>query len=250
VRSAFLHSISGMLLGSALLVVTTSAPAFAQTQVGGTITGPTGANLQGTVVTATDAGNRVFRGTVGADGKFSIPLDPGTYTITVNSPGLGQQVFQNVAVTEGQTVTQDVTLAAATPFCIVKAAAPIPLTEGIDSAAFASAPEIRINTGANIVEGFDQVANFRAATAGGRVKMMYSDQGLHIAADLGSPSRTRTSAPTPSCGKGTRSRSSSRTIRMRRTAPRSIRCTTSDWSWASASNRAGASATRSISRRQ
>jgi hypothetical protein len=185
VRSAFLHSISGMLLGSALLVAATSAPAFAQTQVGGTITGPTGANLQGTVVTATDAGNRVFRGTVGADGKFSIPLDPGTYTITVNSPGLGQQVFQNVAVTEGQTATQDVTLAAATPFCIVKAAAPIPLTEGIDSAAFASAPEIRINTGANIVEGFDQVANFRAATAGGRVKMMYSDQGLHIAADLG-----------------------------------------------------------------
>jgi hypothetical protein len=187
VRRAFLRPIGNILIGSVLLVLAMSAPAFAQTQVSGTITGPTGANLQGAVVTATDAGNRVFRGTVGADGKFSITLDPGTYTITVNSPGQGRQVFENVVVTEGQTVTQDVTLAAATPFCIVKAAAPIPLTEGIDSAAFASAPEIRINSGANIAEGFDQVANFRAGTVGGRVKMMYSEQGLHIAADLNFP---------------------------------------------------------------
>jgi hypothetical protein len=185
VRKAVLDPIRQWLIGSALLAILASGSAFAQTQVTGTVTGPAGVNVQGTVVTATDANNKVFRGTVDASGKFTFPLEPGTYTIAVSSPGQGQQVFQNVAVTEGQTVTQDVTLAAAKPFCIVKAAAPIPLTEGIDSAAFANAPEILINSGANIVEGFEGVANWRGpTTAGGRLKMMYSDQGLHIAADL------------------------------------------------------------------
>jgi hypothetical protein len=184
VRKSLLHSIRGLLIACPLLAFAASGIAFAQTQITGTVSG-TGANLQGTVVTATDANNKVFRGTVDASGKFTIPVEPGTFTVTVNSPGQGQQVFQNVAVTEGQSVTQDVTLAAAKPFCIVKAAAPIPLTEGIDSDAFKSAQEIQINSGANIVEGFDQVANFRGpSTVGGRVKMMYDDQALYIAADL------------------------------------------------------------------
>jgi hypothetical protein len=185
VKKALLDPIRHWLIGSAVLAILASGSAFAQTQVTGTITGPAGVNLAGTIVTATDANNKVFRGTVDASGKFTFPLEPGTYTITVSSPGQAQQVFQNVAVTEGQSVTQDVTLAQAKPFCIVKAAAPIPLTEGIDSDAFKSAPEILLNSGANITEGFDQVANFRgASTVGGRAKVMYSDQGLHIAADL------------------------------------------------------------------
>jgi hypothetical protein len=165
-----------------------SGSAFAQTQVTGTVTGPAGASLEGVVVTATDANNKVFRGTVDASGKFTFALEPGTYTITAVGPGFGRQVFQNVAVTEGQTVTQNITFAAATPYCIVKADAPIPLTEGFDSAAFAEAQVIQINTGANIVEGFDQVSNFRGpSTVGGQVKMMYSSEGLHLAAKLTFP---------------------------------------------------------------
>jgi hypothetical protein len=184
VRKFFLYSIRGWLIGTALLAFVATGQAFAQTQVTGRLTGPEGVSLEGAVVTAT-ADNRVFRATVDASGQYTLPLEPGTYTITVNSPGLGQQMFENVQVTEGQTVTQDVTLAAAQPFCIVKAATPIPLSEGIDSAAFANAPEIRIQSGANIVEGFDQVANFRGpSTLGGRFKVMYSEQGLHIAGDV------------------------------------------------------------------
>jgi len=187
VRKSLLHSIRGSLVGSSLLALVASGAAFAQTTgVTGTITGPAGVNVQNTVVTAMDANNQVFRATVDASGKFTIPVAAGTYTISVNAPGQGTQVFQNVAVTEGQSVTQDVTLAAAAPFCIVKAAAPIPLTEGFDSAAFQSAPVININTGANIVEGFDQAANWKG-TVGGRFKVMYSDQGLHIAADVTLP---------------------------------------------------------------
>jgi hypothetical protein len=168
-----------------LLVFVACGSAFAQTQVTGTLTGPEGSALEGTVVTATTAEGKVFRATADASGKFTIALEPGTYTITVNSPGLGQQVVENVAVTEGQSVTQDVTLAAAQPFCIVKAAAPIALTEGIDSAAFQAAPEIKIQSGANLVEGIDQVANFRGAQSlGGRFKMLYSEQGLHIAGEV------------------------------------------------------------------
>jgi len=185
VRKTLLHSIRGWLIGTALLVFVASGHAFAQTQITGTLTGPQGSTLEGTVVTATTADNKVFRATADASGKFTIALEPGTYTVTVSSPGLGQQVFQNVAVTEGQSVTQDVTLAAAQPVCIVKAAAPIPLTEGIDADAFKSAPEILIQSGANIVEGFEGVANFRGpTTVGGRFKMMYSEQALHIAANV------------------------------------------------------------------
>jgi hypothetical protein len=185
VRRALLHSIRTWLIGSALLVFVASGSAFAQTQVSGTITGPEGTALEGVVVTATDANNKVFRATVDASGKYTLMVEPGTYTITAVGPGLGRQVLQNVAVTEGQTATQDVALTAAQPVCIVKADAPIALTEGIDSAAFAEAQEIQINSGANIVEGFDQVNNWRgASTVGGRVKMMYSEQGLHLAADI------------------------------------------------------------------
>jgi hypothetical protein len=185
VRKTLLHPIRELLIGCALLVVAASGNAFAQTQISGTVTGPAGANLPGTIVTATDANNKVFRGTVDASGKYTVTVEPGTYTVTVNSPGQGQQVFQNVAVAQDKSVTQDVTLAAATPYCIVKTDAPIALTEGIDSDAFKNAQEIQINSGANIVEGFDQVANFRGpSTVGGRVKMMYDAQALYVAADL------------------------------------------------------------------
>jgi hypothetical protein len=185
VKKALLNPVRHWLIGSALLAILASGSAFAQTQVTGTVMGPAGVNLAGTVVTATDATGKAFRGTIDAGGKFTVALEPGTYTITVNSPGQGQQVFQNVVVAQDQSVTQDVTLAQAKPYCIVKAPAPIPLTEGIDSAAFANAQVITLNSGANIVEGFDKIADFRGpSTVGGRFKVMYSDQGLHIAGDV------------------------------------------------------------------
>lgn len=179
------HPIHNWLIGSVLLVLVASGHAFAQTQVSGSITGPEGTAFDRVVVTATGENNRVVRGTVDASGQYTLTLDPGTYTITAVGPGLGRQVFENVQVAEGQTATQDVAFQAAQPYCIVEADAPIPLTEGIDSAAFAEAQEIQINAGANIVEGLDRLNDWRgAATASGRVKVMYSEQGLHLAADV------------------------------------------------------------------
>lgn len=184
-RKNSLYSIGTCLIASALLAFAATGTALAQTQVTGSITIPEGATREGIVVTATDANNRVFRGTIDETGQFTLPVEPGTYTVNVVGPGFGRQVFENVQVAQDQSVTQDVTLAAAEPYCIVRADAPIPLSEGIDSPAFAEAQEIRIASGAHIVEGFDQVNNWRgAATAGGRFKMMYSEQGLHLAADI------------------------------------------------------------------
>jgi hypothetical protein len=170
----------------AMLTLVASGQALAQTQITGTVTVPQGASLEGSQVTAFDpTTNKTFRGTVDAAGKFAVAVEPGTYTVTAVGRGFGPQAFQNVKVDQDKSVTQDVTFAAATPVCIVKAAAPIPLTDDINSAAFADAREITLNSGANIVEGFEGIANYRGPeTIGGRVKMKYSDQGLHIAADL------------------------------------------------------------------
>lgn len=186
-NSLIRHSIRhAWLLGCAVLALAASGQAMAQTQITGTVTAPQGASLEGTRVTAFDpATNKAFRADVGADGKYTLTVEPGKYTVTVVGRGFATQSFQNVEVADGATVMQDVTLTAATPLCIVKAAAAIPLTDDINAAAWANAPEIVLNSGANIVEGFEGVANFRGAeTVGGRFKLMYSEQALHIAADI------------------------------------------------------------------
>jgi hypothetical protein len=181
----------GWLVGCALLAFAVSGQALAQTSpnttITGQLTGPSGASLTGIRVVAFDATtNRVVQGTVDASGKFTIMgAAPGTYIVTVFGPGFAPQTFQNVQVVEGQSVTQNVTLAARTPTCIVKAAAPVPLTDDINSASFADAPDIQINTGANIVEGLANINDFRGpATLAGRFRMKYSTEGLHLAGDV------------------------------------------------------------------
>lgn len=175
----------GWLVGCALLAFAVYGQALAQIE--GQITAPTGANLTGVRVVACDpATNRVVQGTVDASGKFTITgVDPGTFAVSVFAPGFAPQTFQNVQVVQGQSVTQNVTLAAGTPTCIVKAAAPIALTDDINSAAFADAPDIQINTGCNIVEGLANINDFRGpATLSGRFRLKYSTEGLHLAGDV------------------------------------------------------------------
>jgi hypothetical protein len=169
-----------------MLSLVASGQALAQTQITGTVTAPAGASLEGAQATAFDpTTNKTFRSTVDAAGKYAIMVEPGTYTVTVVGRGFAQQAFPNLKVEQDKSVTQDVTFAAATPVCILKAAAPIPLTDDINSAAFADAQEFTLNSGANIVEGFEGIANYRGPeTIGGRYRMKYSDQGLHIAADV------------------------------------------------------------------
>lgn len=181
------HSVRhAWLIGCAMLSLVASGQALAQTQITGTVTAPQGASLEGAQATAFDpTTNKTFRSTVDAAGKYTITVEPGTYTVSVVGRGFAQQSFPNLKVEQDKSVTQDVTFAAATPVCILKAAAPIPLTDDINSAAFADAQEFTLNSGANIVEGFEGIANYRGPeTIGGRYRMKYSDQGLHIAADV------------------------------------------------------------------
>jgi hypothetical protein len=178
----------GRLLGCALLALGVCGQALAQTpSIQGQLTVPSGASFTGIRVVACDpAGTKVYQGTVDATGKFTIMgADPGSYTVTVYGPGFAQQMVEKVQVVQGQSITQNVTLTQRTPICIVKAAAPIALTEDINSAAFADAPEILVNTGCNIVEGLANIADYRgSATLGGRFRLKYSEQALHLAGDI------------------------------------------------------------------
>jgi len=187
VKGTILHPIRyGWIIGCALLTLAVCGPAGAQ-NITGKVTVPQGGSLTGIRVVACDpTTNRIFQGTVDASGNFTIAnATAGTYTVTVFGPGFATQTFQKVQVTAGQNVTQNVTLVAATPVCIVKAAAPIPLTDDINSASFADAPDLLINTGCNIVEGLANIANFNGpATLSGRFRMKYSTQALHLAADI------------------------------------------------------------------
>jgi len=182
-----IHTIRhGWLIACALLTFAACGQALAQTTITGSVTAPTGSTLEGTRVVAFDpATGKTFQGTIDASGKFTITVEPGTFNVSVVGRGFAPQTFQNVAVKEGEAITQNVTLAASQPICIPKAAAPPALTDDFNSAAFAKAAEFSVSGGAAIVEGFENVANFRGdQTVGGKVRMLWSDQGLHIAADI------------------------------------------------------------------
>jgi len=83
----------------------------------GVITDPDGAPLQGATVTATDGRQNWQVLSTGAspglaDGGYLLAnLLPGTYTVTVTMPGLGQQTAL-LTVTAGQTIRQDLQLQA------------------------------------------------------------------------------------------------------------------------------------------
>src|SRR5215213_2746086 len=73
-----------------------------------------------------------------------------------------------------------------TPFCVNKAAAPIPLDKDIDSDAFTDAQEIRLDQGKHVSVGSleEWTALGGPAFVSGRFKVKYSAQAIHLAADL------------------------------------------------------------------
>jgi hypothetical protein len=182
---AFGRQIAGALLLAALTV----APALAANgTITGTVKDASGTALKGAFVVAYDANNNTYRATAGDDGTYSIGVPPGTYSVTATGRASVEATLQNIAVADGQTVNQqDVQLKAATPFPIVKAAAAIPLTSGIDATEFANAQEIQINQPWQVV-----VAEAAAApnswrgpqTASGRLRLAYDATNLYVAGDL------------------------------------------------------------------
>jgi hypothetical protein len=173
-----------------LLLLALAGPAMAAATISGTVKVPDGYSLDQATVTASDANNRIFRKAVDADGSYMLEgVAPGTYTLTVQAKGTEAPPIPNVVLADGQTLKQqDFTLTAAKPFCFVKSPNPIPLTDDINSASFADAPDIHVDSAANLIEPVLNLPVLNQwgspATAGGRFRMKYSSAGIHLAADL------------------------------------------------------------------
>jgi len=153
------------------------------------VTIPAGYSLDEATVTVNDANNHLYRVPVDATGAYKLDgVAAGTYTLTVQAKGSELPPIQNLTLTDGQKLTKDLTLTAAKPFCIVKSPNPIPLTDDINSASFADAPDIHVDSAANLVEPVLNLPVLNTwggpATAGGRFRVKYSSLGIHLAADL------------------------------------------------------------------
>src|SRR5437867_11794644 len=108
-------------VGSALLLLALAAPAFAAATISGTVKVPDGYSLDEATVTVHDANNHLYRVKVEDDGTYKLEgVAPGTYTLTVQAKGSEMAPIQNLVLTDGQTLKQDLTLTAAKPFCFVK----------------------------------------------------------------------------------------------------------------------------------
>jgi hypothetical protein len=176
-------------VGSALLLLALAGPAMAAATISGTVTVPAGYPLDEATVTVNDANNHLYRVAVEDTGAYKLDgVAPGTYTLTVQAKGSEQSPIPNLVLTDGQTLKQNLTLTAAKPFCFVKSPNPIPLTDDINSPSFADAPDIHLDTVANLVEPVLNLPGLNTwggpATAGGRFRIKYSSAGIHLAADL------------------------------------------------------------------
>jgi hypothetical protein len=141
----------------------------------------------GFVVATNEANTNLYRVAIDADGSYMIEnVNPGKYTISVIRGGLSAPDVKGVDVKDGQTVEQNFAMVAATPFCVLKSATPIPLDQDIDSAAFADAQEIRIGEGKTLGVGpvEDWFKDGGPGLVSGRFKVKYSDQAIHLAADV------------------------------------------------------------------
>src|SRR5439155_22449563 len=182
---ASLHPTAGLRLIGAALLFTLAGPALASPLISGHVTAPSGKSLDGAVVVATSDKNRVYRIDIDSSGDYTnFDAALGTYALAVVARGLEAPPATGLALTNSQIIQHNFTLEEAKPFCIVKAPNPIPLTEGIDSASFMAAPEIIINSGENVVIPDDASFWGGPTTVSGRFKIMYSDQALHLAADV------------------------------------------------------------------
>lgn len=176
--------------GGGLLLLVLAGPAIASpATVSGKVKVPDGYSLDEATVTLNDAANHLYRVKVEDTGAYKLDgVSSGTYTLTAQAKGSELTPIPNLVLKDGDAVTKDLTLTAAKPFCIVKAAAPIPLTDDINSPSFADAPDIHVDTAANLVEPVLNLAGLNTwggpATAGGRFRLKYSTAGIHLAADL------------------------------------------------------------------
>jgi len=187
VKGSYLHSIApGWLIGTTLLIGMVTGPARATGTISGKLTAPAGyaLTLDTSRVNATDDKFHAFRVNPDANGNYTIDsLDPGKYSLVVVAQGLETAIVQNLDLKDGQTITQNVTLQDAKPFSIVHSPAPIPLTDDYNSASFADAPEMDVNQAWQVRSG-DPTQWPGPSEVSAKFKLKYSDQALHLAADI------------------------------------------------------------------
>jgi hypothetical protein len=184
--SFFVPTAFSRLVGSTLLLFAIASPTLAVT-ISGTVKAPEGFSAEGARVSATNDQFRVVRTDVGADGTYTLEdLEPGTYTVVAVGKGLETVILKDVVLKEGEDLQRDFTLEAAKPFCIVKSPRPIRMDEFIDDPIWADAPEIRLDQGYQRRPlGSGNLENWGGPSeVSGRFKFKYSDQALHLAADL------------------------------------------------------------------
>ena len=171
-------------IGSALLLFATAGQAFGSATISGTVKPADKGVLDNAVVVATSDTFKVYRVDASA-GAYSQDVDPGTYSIVVLAMNQTAAPVTNKVLKDGDKLTQDFTLATATPFPLVKSPNPIPLTDGIDSASFQDAPEIVVKGGQNVVVGDPNgTPPWTPSVVSGRFRLKYSTQAIHIAADV------------------------------------------------------------------
>jgi hypothetical protein len=173
-------------IGSALLTLAVAGQALATATISGTVKPAANADTSNAFVVATSDTFHVYRIAVDpSDGTYSQDVDPGTYSIVALATDQTAAPIKDKVLKDGDKLTQDFTMATATPFPIVKATAPIPLDQGIDSAAFQNAPDILINGGQNVVVGDPNgTPPWTPDVVSGRFRMEYDDQALYMAADV------------------------------------------------------------------
>lgn len=101
------------------LIILIDAPSFGQGNAAltGTVIDPTGATVTGATVTATNIGTNVAdTAQTSGSGIYRFPTLPvGIYTVAVQGTGFKSAKVENVVLTVGQTVTQDIKLEVGAP---------------------------------------------------------------------------------------------------------------------------------------
>jgi Carboxypeptidase regulatory-like domain len=180
----------GWPLAVALLAAAlTAGRAFGHTTLVGKVLGPTGDPVAGAYVTAYDADNYIFTARTEDDGTYEIDVVVSMFSVTAIAPGFKETTLTHVqSVDDQHTEVADLKLEVASPLPIVKAAVPIPLTDGIDSPAFAGAAEIRLDQGYQVVLGLEDPHDWGGPrVVSGRFKVKWDDANLYVAGDVTFP---------------------------------------------------------------
>ncbi len=103
-RHLFVVAVAAILTLACLFSASLRAQSISTAQLNGTVHDPSGAVVPGAVITIADVSKGFSRSTTSdGEGNYQIVLlPPGTYTVTVTSPGFNRLVEENIVLTIGE----------------------------------------------------------------------------------------------------------------------------------------------------